>query len=146
MKSISVTRMTDSSVEKVFRTVAEIGEFSQAVPHITKVEFLTDQHAGMGTRFRETRVMNGREHATELEVTEYVLNERIRMVADAGGTVWDTLFTVQAVNGHVELVMTMEARAYKLLAKILNPLIRGMVAKQVEKDMDSVVDYCTGKS
>lgn len=42
------------------------------------VLFLTDSEKGVGTKFRETRMMGKREAGTELEVTEYVPNERVR--------------------------------------------------------------------
>jgi hypothetical protein len=36
----------------------------------------------------------------------------------------------------------MDARPYKLMARVMNTLIGGMVKKAVEKDMDSVKAYC----
>ncbi len=113
------------------------------MPNIVSVEFLTEQRKGVGTRFRETRLMGKRKASTELEVTEYVENERIRLVSDQGGTIWDTVFTVQsAPAGGVELKMVMDANAYKLAAKLFNPLIKRMIAKFIEKDMDAVKSYC----
>lgn len=85
MGSTTVTRTIAAPADKVFQTVAHIEEFSKALPHIVGVEFLTETHTGVGTRFRETRVMRGREGKTELEVTEYVANERIRLVSDVEG-------------------------------------------------------------
>ena len=61
--------------------------------------FLSEVRTGVGTRFRETRLMHGKERSTELEVTEYVENERVRMVADTDGTVWDSVFVVSPVEG-----------------------------------------------
>ena len=83
----------------VFRTVAHVEQFSQAVPGILRVEFLSEVKSGVGARFRETRMMMGREASTELEVTEYVENERVRIVSEAGGALWDTVFTVVRRTG-----------------------------------------------
>jgi len=55
--------------------MAHIDNFRKAVPGITSVEFLSETRSGVGTRFRETRVMNGREATVELEVTEFVEND-----------------------------------------------------------------------
>lgn len=96
--------------------------------------------------FRETRMMNGREATVELEVAEYNKNQSIRMISDAGGTVWDTVFTVAKVGDATEMKMVMEAKPHKFMARIMNPLIRGMVAKAVEADMDCVKDYCESQS
>jgi hypothetical protein len=64
------------------------------------------------------------------------------MVADTNATVWDTTFVVTSDEGTTTLVTTMHARAYKWLPKLMNPLIRGMIAKFVENDMDLVKAYC----
>lgn len=143
MGRMVVTRRIKAPTDKVFATVSEIENFQKAVPHITRVEMLSDIKAGVGTRFRETRLMKGREASTELEVTEYVKNDRIRLVTDSHGTVWDTVFQVEAESGgDTRLTMTMDARAHKMMSRILNPLIAPMVKKAVEQDMDSVKLYC----
>ena len=142
MKPIIATRTIRAPLELVFRTVSDIRNFSQAVPHITNVEFLSDQHHGAGTRFKETRTMKGREHTVELSVTEYVDNESVRMVSDAGGTIWDSLFEVSEQNDAVELKLQMDVRPYTLPARLMNFLIRGMVVKGVESDMDAVKEFC----
>ncbi|HVH99764.1 MAG TPA: SRPBCC family protein [Enhygromyxa sp.] len=142
MASIVVTRLISAPVEAVFDAVAHIDRFSQVVPDIVRVEYVSEQKRGVGTRFRETRRMNGKEATVELAVTEYVENDRVRLVADSHGTVWDTLFTVAPSGGGTVLTMTMDAKAHKLLPKLLNPLIKGMVRKGVEQDMDAVKAFC----
>ena len=143
MKPIETTRVIAAPLHRVFETISDVRNFSKAVPHITNIEFLTDQHSGEGTRFLETRVMNGKEQTVELEVGEYVPNERVRMISEAGGTVWDTVFTVHQRNdSEVEMKMVMDARAKHLVSSFFNRLIRGMIAKAVESDMDAVKTYC----
>lgn len=139
---VATTRVIGAPVENVFQTLARIENFSKAVPGITKVEFLTDKRYGVGTRFRETRLMQGKEASTELEVTELEENKLIRMVAHAGGTIWDTVFNVEPVGREVQMQMQMAARPQNLASKLLTPLILGMVSKAVESDMDSVKLYC----
>lgn len=86
--------------------------------------------------------MKGKEMQTELEVTEYVEHDRVRLVADSNGTIWDTLFTVTPENEHTQLTMTMDAYAYKLLPRLMNPLIYGLITKAVDGDMDAVKAFC----
>ena len=83
---------------------------------------------------------------TELEVTEHVQNDRIRLLADDHhGTVWDTLFTVvDADDGSTILTMTMDATSKTWLARIMVFLVAGMVRKAVERDMDGVKAFCEG--
>lgn len=100
---------------------------------------LSDVTTGVGTRFRETREINGKEAATELEVTEYDENKHIRLIADSRGTVWNSLFTVEESGGQTRLTLMMEAKAYKLMAKLMNPLMKFTIKKALEKDMDAVL-------
>lgn len=116
--------------------------FSKAIPDIINVEFLSDVKSGIGTRFRETRLMNGKEAMTELEVTEFVENDHVRMVTDSHGAVWDSVFTVKRVDGHTELTLVMDARPHKFMQKMMIPMIKDMISKALEKDMDAVKTYC----
>lgn len=145
MTRITVTRVIDAPLDVVFRTVADIREFSKAVPHIVNVEFVSAVQSGVGTRFRETRRMKGKEATEEFEVTEYVENERVRIVTDSHGTVWDSVFSVAPEDGGTGLTLTMDARAYKLLPRLMNPLIKGMIHRAVGEDMDLVKQYCENR-
>lgn len=142
----AVSRTIDAAPEMLFSIVSDISNYSEAVSHLVRVEFLTDQRVGVGARFRETRVMRNREATTEIEVTEFVANERVRMVSDEGGTIWDTVFTVTPLGdgGGTRLDMVMDARPYRILSRLMVPLIKGVVAKAIAADMDAVKAYCEG--
>ena len=146
MKSIITTRTIEAPLEFVFETISDVRNFRKAVPQIIKIEFLTDQQQGVGTRSRETRMMNGSEQTVDLEVAELVENQYVRMVSDAGGTIWDTLFKVSPSDGGVELTMQMDVKPYTLFARIMNFFIRGVVVKAVARDMDSVKSFCESAS
>lgn len=145
MKAMTAKRQIDAPVDRVFRAVAEVEEFKKASPDIVKVEMLSDVRSGVGTRFRETRKMKGREASTVLEITEYAPSERVRFVAESGGALWDSLFAVRPAAGGTELALTMEARPKTFVARLVTPLISGMVAKAVEADMDAVKKYCESR-
>ena len=142
MSRITIQRTINAPIDLVFRTVSDINNYSKAVPDIVNFEFLSDVKSGVGIRFRETRMMGKKEAMTELEVTEFIKNDRIRMVADSHGTVWDSVFTVKPAEEGTELKLTMDAKAYKLLPKIINPIIKGIIKKGVERDVDAVKTYC----
>ena len=143
MTRTELSRTVDAPIGVVFSTVADISNFSEAVPHIVDVEFLSEARTGVGARFRETRLMGSRRATTELEVAEYVPGERVRFVSDQGGTVWDTTFTVEpGPDGRgTRLHMVMEARPYKLVARLATPLIKRVVAKAIAADLDAVKAY-----
>lgn len=137
-----ITRRIQAPAAQVFATVADIAQFKRAVPHIVEVEYLSTARSGIGTRFRETRLMKGKRITTELEVTEWVVNDHVRLVADTHGTVWDSLFEVRREKDATTLTLTMTASSVKLVPRMMIPLIHGMVRKAVEGDMDAVKAWC----
>ena len=146
MGRIATSRQIAAPVERVFDVVAHVENFREAVPDIVRVEYTSATRKGPGTRFKETRRMGRREATVELEVTEYEPNERVRIVSDAGGTVWDTTFRVTPSGGGTELSMVMDDRPHKLLARLFTPLVRPMVRKAVGRDMDAVQAFCEGQA
>ncbi len=144
MPLISVARTIQAPPEVVFQAVTDIGNLPATNPEILRVEFLSEQRAGAGARFRETRLMGRKEMDTELEMTEFSPPISARMVSDQGGTVWDTTFVVQPSSSGAELQIHMDARAHRLLAKIMNPLLQGLYRKGLQKHLDAVAAYCEG--
>ena len=129
-------------IATVFDTVADIRNFSKAVPDITKVDFLTEQTEGVGTRFNETRKMGSKEHTVTLEVTEFEANHHIRLISKVGGTTWDTIFLVRDIGKSVELTLIMEATPTAFLAKITTPIAMTLMSGALQKDMEAVKRYC----
>lgn len=142
MSVTTVVRTIHAPVERVFEAVSDPSRFAEIADDVTRIEFLSDQREGVGTKFRETREMRGKEQQATLKITEMVQNDSVRFISDEHGTVWDSVFRLRPVGAGTELTLTMEARAHQLLPKLLNPLIKGMIAKALAKDMDSVKTWC----
>jgi uncharacterized protein YndB with AHSA1/START domain len=138
-----VQRTIAAPADLVFAAVADVEHFSRAVPDIERVEFVSDTRAGVGTRFRETRVMRGRAATVELEITEFVPPERVRLLSEAGGVQWDSVFEVAGAGaGSTRLALVMKATPLTFAARLMTPLMKGMVRKAIASDMDAVKDYC----
>lgn len=150
MSQITVARTIRAPIAEVFRVITDIENLPASNPDVIRVEFLSDQHRGAGTRFLETRGGKRKQVVTELELTECEENERARFVSDMGGTIWDTMFSFRPKGSpqgsETQLEIRLDARPYKLLAKIMNPLINGMVRKGMQSHIDSIGDYCEGQT
>jgi len=142
MTQFRFTRTTTAPIDFVFATISNPQSFSKVSEDVVRIEMLSDTTSGVGTRFRETRKMGKREATTDLEITECVENEHVRFVSDAGGAIWDTIYTVSTVDDQTRMEVVMDARPYKLMARIMIPFIKGMVGKFMAKDMDAVTAYC----
>ena len=142
MKPVVAQRVIEAPRAAVFQAVSDPIVFQKAASGIKGIEFLSEQHSGPGTRFKETRVMHGKEGTVELEITEHIANDRVRLVSDAGNTIWDTLFQVRDEGDSTVLSMQMDVRPYTFMARIMNRLIRGHVVKGIESDMDAIKAFC----
>ncbi len=142
MPKIVVTEQIESSPPAVFDAVANLENLPTAIPMIQRIEFLGDQKSGVGTRFRETRLMGKSEHITELEVTELVENEHVRMVSDTHGTVWDSVFTVKPDGESTTLEIAMDARGHRMFARAMNFLLQGLFKKGLQSHIAAVKEHC----
>ncbi len=141
MKPTELSLTIDASLGTVFRAVSDLDHFSRAVPQIDRIEILSERMAGVGTRFRETRLVGGRETASELEVAELVDKEKVRYVSDTFGTLWNSTFTVAPAGDQTRLTMAIEGRPYRLLSRLATPLMRLLTAKGVAADMRGIKEY-----
>jgi len=144
MAKTSTSLQIAAPVDVVFKAISDVESFPTRNPSVTHIEFLSQEKSGVGTKFRETRMMGKKVAKAVLEITECVENESIRFVSDEGGTVWDTIFRVSpSADGHgTQLDLEMDARPYKLFSKIITPLMIGMIGKFVKKDMDDLKAWC----
>lgn len=135
-------RTINAPPDRVFRTVADPEEFHRAIPDGVKVEYLTPEHTGVGTKFRATRMNRGKPAAFDQEVIEYVPGTHIRMDNETHGTRWIGMFDVEPRGSQSVLTLTMDSRTDRWLPRLMTRLIAPMVQKALDKDMDAVKAYC----
>jgi len=142
----SKTVMIDAPIDKVFEAVSTPEIFHKAVPQIIDIEYLTEQKTGIGTKFKETRIMNKRKASTVLEIVDQEKNSHIRMISNAAGTEWDSTFSTEEEEDGVQLRLVMTAVPNNFLARLTLKMMKGMVSTALEKDMDAIKNYCEGNS
>ena len=143
---ITTKRIIEAPVKKVFDCVAHIEQYRKAQPHIIDVEFLTEQRVGTGTKFRETRMMHGKQQLTELEVTQYVPDEKVRMVNVTNGTTWDTLWTFRQLENGTKMDFCMQASTQSRIAKFALMLLKPFISYAVTTDLDRLKQYCESEA
>ena len=142
MARVTITRNIEAAADVVFQAVADPKQFAQAISGVTRLDFLSPSASGVGTRFRQSRTLNGKEMTMDFEVTEYLPNQRVRIVNETHGTVWDSVFTVSPAASRTTLTMVMNTRSRPLIARLLMPVICLLIRKSVAKDIDAVKTYC----
>ena len=77
-----------------------------------------------------------------LKRPEPIVSYRLVRNPDLAPRVSSTPYGLTPLRRPPQLSMVMDARPYKFLARIVTPLIKGMVTKAVVADMDGVKAWC----
>ena len=125
------TRTIAAPIDLVFSTVADPRQLRKAVPRMGEIELLSDR------RYRQGSYI--------MDVVEFVPNDHVRVVTQPAGTIWDSVFAVRPGGQGTVLTLTMEGRTKRLRSMILNFMIRGMLKRTIEHDMDSIKAFCEDK-
>lgn len=142
MKSVSITKHIAAPCEAVFARAADFPRAAEHVRGITRVEMLTEGPVGMGTRFRETRVMFGREASEVMEVTAFEPSKRYVVEAESCGCHYRSEFRFKPSGNGTDMEMVFGAQPLTWMAKIMGilmaPMMKKMVLGCVVKDLDDI--------
>lgn len=61
----------DRRVKEVFDFATDLAKASLFMPGVTKIEMLTEGGIKPGAKFRETRVINGKQRSAVIEIVEH---------------------------------------------------------------------------
>ena len=138
-------RNVKAPLEKVFSVYSDFANAPERVEGITRLEILTDDPFGKGTRFRETRMMFGRESTEEMEVTEFEPNQKYTVEAYSCGAHFQTIFRFRPDGDSTDVEVELNTRNISLLAKLMSPLgflMAGSMKKLFMSDVDQLKQYC----
>jgi uncharacterized protein YndB with AHSA1/START domain len=122
--------------ERIARSPGEVFDFITAsdnaprvVPSVTSMVKLTEGPVGVGTRYRETRLMNGKEAHAELDVVEYEPGKKyaMRNLTEGIETVYRYTFHPEAGGTRVDLVCELKAGGIK---KLMLPLVAAILKRE----------------
>ena len=149
MLSLSVESQIDAPIERVFELASDFAGAPERISGIVRMEMLTDGPVGVGTRFRETRVMFKREATEEMEVLEFDAPRRYVLGAESCGCRYRSEFTFTPQDGGTKVTMTFEGTPLTRMAKIMGFLMRPMAkvaAKEVCRDLADLKAAAEGAS
>lgn len=141
MAGYSVSSHVDAPVEDVFGAYADLRNAAERIGGISRIEVLTEGPIGVGTRWRETRVMFGKEATEEMEITVFEMNRRYVARAETCGAVHVFEFAFAPEGGGTRVTLSASVRPVTTMAKVLGllaPLMLGAMKKCVLKDMEDM--------
>lgn len=108
--------------QEVFDFVTDSQNAPKIVSSVKSMVKLTEGPVRVGTHFRETRLMNGKEHEADLEVVEYDLPRRydVKNITEGFEVVYRYHFQPERNGTQVDLVCDVTASGLK---KLMRPLV-----------------------
>ena len=122
--------------EWIARTPKEVFDFISASENAPKVVSsvvsmvkLTEGPVGVGTRYRETRLMNGKEAQAELEIVDFEPSQRYAMknVTEGIETIYRYTFKQENGGTRIDLVCELSASGLK---KLMLPMVASILKKE----------------
>lgn len=141
---IELTRDIAATPEAVWRVVTDLEHAAETLGSVSRVEMLTDGPYAVGTRWRETRTMFGKEATEELRVTQVEAPHRTTVEGDSSGVHYVTVFTLSPVPTGTRLAMVFsgEQPDPSMLQRAAWALFGRMglraTAKMMARDLDDI--------
>ncbi len=134
-----VSERINAPADAVFAAASDFANAPQRISGIRKTEMLTDGPVGKGTRFRETRVMFGKEATETMEVIDFQPGRSYTLGANSCGTEYRTLVSVRPAGPGSEVTFdftgTPRTLGARLMCALMGWMVKGACVKAVTKDL-----------
>lgn len=134
---------------KTFATFTDFHNTAKNIRGIKHLEVLGDGPIGVGTQFRETRTMFGKDAVETMEITAFDPPRSYSVGCDSCGARFDTVFRFTPESGGTRVDIDMNTAATSLFAKLMSPLMGwmmvGTMRKCFENDLADLKAVAEGK-
>ncbi|MGV8896855.1 MAG: SRPBCC family protein [Rhodoglobus sp.] len=143
---IETSVVVDAAPEKVFAVFSNLDTFASEVPGIAKVEILAGpSQMTTGTKWRETRLMFGKEATEEMWVTAIEQDASYVVEAESHGTHYRSEYFFTPVGSSTRVQMTFEGRPLTFgasVGSILMVFFAGATKNALRNDMLELKRVC----
>jgi carbon monoxide dehydrogenase subunit G len=141
MACFTITRHIGAPRDKVFACLSDFRRAPERIKGIKKVEMLTDGPVGVGTRFRETRIVFKREASEVMEVTAFNPPIGYTLACNSCGCRYESEFRLTPRGAGTDVEMRFAVQPLTLFAKVMGSLMRPMFKMcltEMGKDLDDL--------
>lgn len=132
-------------IEKVWKKITDIENSANFIEGITKVEVLEKPKDTLpGFKWKETRVMFGKEATEIMWITEFKENQYYQTRAESHGSVYISRMSVEQIDDQTQLTMSFKGEPQtfitKVLSKLMGAMMKGSMKKVILKDLKNIKD------
>ncbi|WAH95830.1 SRPBCC family protein [Arthrobacter sp. MMS18-M83] len=142
--STTLSQHVNASREKVWAVISDIPGSARTLSGVKAIQMLSEGPYGEGTRWKETRVMMGREETVEMQVSQSDPPGSTTVTARQGGADYTNRFTLKEQDGGTELTLFFGAEVLKptFLSKVMmaafGKLGMSVTRKALAKDLAEI--------
>jgi hypothetical protein len=136
MATVQCSTTLNAAPPRVFEVFTDLARGAERIQAIKKLELLTPGPLRVGTRFRETRLMFGKEASEEFEVTELEANRLYSTACDSCGVRFRMRFEFRPDGAGTRVDMRVDTEPHTFFAKLMSPL-SGLVLKSCVKAFEA---------
>lgn len=134
MTTVTVRQPCSAPVETVWAVATDLANAPAAISGISTTEVLSSGDFGVGTRWKETRRMYGRDASETMTITAVEPGRSYTAEAASSGMRYVTTWEFAPVEGGSEITMTFSGEPVGTLGKMLSRVM-GFMNRSVEKAM-----------
>ncbi len=150
MPSVKATCIVNASQSVVFDVMTDLPHAADRMSGITSIELLTSGPMGVGTKWKETRKMGGREATETMWITQFVPPSHYVVEAKSYGMHYlTTLRAVELGNDKTRIEFDFNGTPKTFMAKLFTPLgflFMGMLRKCINQDLADLATAAEAKA
>jgi hypothetical protein len=141
MPNLTLTKRIHAPQQVVFDLATDLQRAAEHIDGIEKIEMLTPGPVGVGTRWRETRRMFGKEATEEMEVTRFDPPNSYSAGTESCGCAYEFTFRFLPLGNSTNVEMEMQYRPISFFARLMSPLgklMLGPMKKLIDQDLEDL--------
>lgn len=141
---VKVSRWIAAPPAAVWHVLTDLEAAADTLSGVTRIEVLTEGPYAVGTRWRETRRLMGKEGTEEMWVTAVEPERRTVVEAESGGTHYASTFALSPSGGGTRLDVTFggrttsPSRVQRVLWTLFGPLGLRVTRKALQQDVRDI--------
>jgi len=147
---LSVFVEIEKSLEDVWKAIIDFENCSNYINSIIEIEIIDNPRDTLiGFKWKETRVMFGKEATETMWITDYIENNYYQTRAESHGSIYISRLSLERVRENTKLTMSFTAEAQTFFVKILSVfmgfIIKGSMKKALLKDLNDIKNHLESK-